>query len=305
MDMALADIDRGNICCGMARLGKRLSEARREFSRPDWLQFIDQRVRPHPLRAVVHRDPFTQRAFTKPRGYAGDAVMMDFIYGRPPQILNGLPSLTRRLFQYCTTTAAPTAVRYRRQLLADTIDGEAERAGRAIDVVAVAAGHLREADLSSAIHDGRAAVTAFDQDEQSLAVITRDYARYAVDARAGSVRHIIAGRTVLPASDLCYSAGLYDYLPDAAATRLSAAMFSSLRPGGVLLLVNFLPGISDAGYMESMMDWHLIYRSDAEMLRLLATVAPGDIAAVEQFHDPFDNITFLRATKVGQSQSAK
>src|SRR5262249_38418269 len=30
---------------------------------------------------VLHQDPFTYRAFSKPRGYAGDAVMMDYIYG--------------------------------------------------------------------------------------------------------------------------------------------------------------------------------------------------------------------------------
>jgi len=29
----------------------------------------------------VHADPLTYRAFSKPRGYAGDAVMMDHIYG--------------------------------------------------------------------------------------------------------------------------------------------------------------------------------------------------------------------------------
>jgi hypothetical protein len=47
-----------------------------------------------------------------------------------------------------------------------------------------AAGHLREADLSAAIHTGQAAVTAFDQDEESLDVITRDYAGYSVEAVA-------------------------------------------------------------------------------------------------------------------------
>src|SRR4051794_26007505 len=35
----------------------------------------------HPLRNLLHEDPFTFRAFSKPRGYAGDAVMMDYIYG--------------------------------------------------------------------------------------------------------------------------------------------------------------------------------------------------------------------------------
>ena len=35
----------------------------------------------HPLCDLLHQDPFTYRAFSKPRGYAGDAVMMDYIYG--------------------------------------------------------------------------------------------------------------------------------------------------------------------------------------------------------------------------------
>lgn len=34
-------------------------------------------VRAHRLGAIVQQDPFTRRAASKPRGYAGDAVMMD------------------------------------------------------------------------------------------------------------------------------------------------------------------------------------------------------------------------------------
>ena len=35
----------------------------------------------HAVRDLLLNDPFTYRAFAKPRGYAGDAVMMDYIYG--------------------------------------------------------------------------------------------------------------------------------------------------------------------------------------------------------------------------------
>ncbi|HEX6984701.1 MAG TPA: hypothetical protein VF170_04960, partial [Planctomycetaceae bacterium] len=32
--------------------------------------------RAHALHGLIQQDPFTSRAFTKPRGYAGDAVML-------------------------------------------------------------------------------------------------------------------------------------------------------------------------------------------------------------------------------------
>jgi hypothetical protein len=111
MDQALIDIERGNISCGMARLAGRLTTVRRGLARQEWLQFIENRVRPHRVREVVHLDPLTKRAFSRPRGYAGDAVMMDYIYGRPPAELQHSPDVVRRLYSYCTTTGAPTAVR--------------------------------------------------------------------------------------------------------------------------------------------------------------------------------------------------
>ena len=134
---------------------------------------------------------------------------------------------------------------------------------------------------------------------ESLALVRRDYARYGVEATAASVRRIITGRTMLPASDVSYTMGLYDYLPESAAVQLTTVMFNALRPGGTLLIANFLPNIMDAGYMESMMDWHLIYRDDAEMLALTRALPVGDVSGIDQFHDPFDNITFLRVSKRG------
>jgi hypothetical protein len=222
---------------------------------------------------------------------------MDYIYGYREKELRSLPDPVGRVFDYCTGTAAPQAVRFRRQVVAENIDAAAARGSRPIDVVALAAGHLREVDLSLAARTGGAAITAIDQDEASLDQIGEDYSQYGVQTIAASVRDVLTGRRQLPASDLSYTAGLYDYLPDSAATRLTTVMFEAIRPGGTLLLANFLPNILDAGYMESLMDWHLIYRGDDEMRELAGGVPPGDIAAMEQFHDPFDNITFLRLTK--------
>ena len=37
---------------------------------------------PRPIFALCQEDPYTRRAFEKPRGYAGDAVMLDFFRPR-------------------------------------------------------------------------------------------------------------------------------------------------------------------------------------------------------------------------------
>jgi extracellular factor (EF) 3-hydroxypalmitic acid methyl ester biosynthesis protein len=297
MNAALHQINSGLLLSGMSRLNSVLTETRRRLPVSEWNEFVKTQVMTHPVREVVHTDPFTYRAFSKPRGYAGDAVMMDYIYGYASPEVDGLAGRSRRVFDYCTGAPAPEAVRFRRRVLAETIDAAAARANRSIEVVAVAAGHLREADLSTAVRSGLARVTAIDQDEESLGVVKGAYAQYGVQTTPASVRQVLAGRAKMPASDLSYTAGLYDYLPDAAATRLTTLMFEALRPGGTLLVANFMPDIADVGYMESLMDWHLIYRSDAEMLALAGGVPRSGLAGVEQFHDPFDNITFLRLTK--------
>ena len=305
MDIALNHINHGEISIGISHLVECLSRARQRLSRSDWARFAETQVLTHGVRSVVHEDPFTYRAFSKPRGYAGDAVMMDYIYGYRLAEQEDLSDMGRRLFQQTTRLPAAEAVRFRRRVLAETIDAEAERVGRPIDVVALAAGHLREVDLSTAVRTGAASVTALDQDEESLALVHREYAKHGVQAVPTSVRHILGGRTKLPASDLSYTAGLYDYLTEPVATRLTSLMFEALRPGGSLLLANFLPNIHDVGYMESLMDWQLIYRDDAEMLALAGGIPCGEIASIAQFHDPFDNITFMKVSKAGGNEEAR
>src|SRR6185503_16334963 len=74
-----ASIHNGNLAVALEDLFEDLS-LRREEEPETWPDFARSCL-DHPLRHVLHQDPFTYRAFSKPRGYAGDAVMMDYIYG--------------------------------------------------------------------------------------------------------------------------------------------------------------------------------------------------------------------------------
>ena len=132
---------------------------------------------------MLHQDPFTYRAFSKPRGYAGDAVMMDYIYGmgETAEAARNATAMGRAIFRHMATRPSARAVRYRRQLLASLIDGTASKGGNS--VFALAAGHLREVELSTAIPSGGIErFVAMDQDADSLAVVARDYAALGVEA---------------------------------------------------------------------------------------------------------------------------
>ncbi len=76
--------EQGNLPASLDNLRAGLRRARAAAPSPDaWRADVDRHVRPHPILGVSHESPFVHRCFTKPRGYAGDAVMLDFIYRHP------------------------------------------------------------------------------------------------------------------------------------------------------------------------------------------------------------------------------
>src|SRR5262245_54284527 len=97
-------------------------------------------IRKHPLFELCQQDPYTARAFQKPRGYAGDAVMMDFVYsGRAPEETS---HLGRQIFTATTRVPMGLSVLYRRALLHSYINDHVARRP-ACRILSVASGHCR------------------------------------------------------------------------------------------------------------------------------------------------------------------
>jgi hypothetical protein len=296
LDLAGHQIQDGRIAFALDALFEDL-RARREEEPGVWPEYA-RACLSHPVRNLLHQDPFTYRAFSKPRGYAGDAVMMDYIYGMGGAVETAREAtpLGRAIFEYIATHPSAQAVRYRRELIASMVDQVAKNGGTR--VLALAAGHLREAELSRAVRGGALEeYVAFDQDEKSLAVVDRDYERFGVRARQGSVRHILAGKVNPEQFDFVYAAGLFDYLNEPVAKSLTRRMFEITNPGGWMLIPNFLGTIPERGYMESFMDWHLIYRDHADMRALAGALPANEVAGYRIFDDPVDAITYLLVTK--------
>jgi SAM-dependent methyltransferase len=74
--------------------------------------------------------------------------------------------------------------------------------------------------------------------------------------------------------DLVYSAGLYDYLPDAIARRLTRRLYSMLKPGGKLFIGNLEESADSTWMMEFVSAWFLEYRTEESMLELASPLSP-------------------------------
>src|SRR5947209_2837399 len=69
---------------GMNDFVHELDRIRRDVPASLWLQLIGNVVGRHRILGQLHQEPLTRRAFEKPRGYAGDAPLLDLAYRDRP-----------------------------------------------------------------------------------------------------------------------------------------------------------------------------------------------------------------------------
>jgi len=298
LDDVWGKLQGGQVERGMNQLMPGLRTTRLASEPREWARLVQVCLN-HPLCGLLYQDPFTHRAFHKPRGYAGDAVLMDYIYSREegwPQP-TGTSDLGCKIFEYLTATPACEGVRSRRAFVADLLDRLIDEVHRP-HILSIAAGHLREASLSAAVRRKKIGrYVALDADAESLKEVGRCYGRFGVEISHNSIRQLLTQKTDLGLFDVVYSTGLFDYLQQTTAQRLVGVMFQMLRPGGRLIVANFLPGIPDLGYMESYMDWKLVYRSRLDMVDMSANIPQAQIRDIRIFTEENQNIIFLQVTR--------
>jgi SAM-dependent methyltransferase len=289
----------GETVQGMRVLFSTLGHARSVLVSEDWKQFC-RACLTHPVRELVHQDPITRRSFARPRGYPGDAVLLDLMYQTEMPERARASKLGQEICQFMYEQPSAISLRGRRDLLAWRLNGLSEEVPDA-RILSVACGHLREAQRSRAVHERRLGrFLAVDQDPKSLAVVQRELVPLGIEAIPGSVKALLKGQLAFSDLDFIYAAGLYDYLPQPLAIRLTRLLFSMLRPGGKLLLANYTDTTFDSGckaYMEAFMDWWLLYREEHEVREWLQDVPRSELATHRLFRDDIGNLIYLEAVR--------
>lgn len=291
LNTAHAHCEQGDYPLAFQYLTDKLSKLYDSVNKND-LSSIRDIVREHPIFHVCQQDPYTNRAFTKPRGYAGDATMLDYVYsGTPP------PQATPHglgIFKCTTQSSMGLSVLFRRTLLTAYINNAVLK-DQSARILSIASGHCREVSGSIVLSDTyKGDFIAFDQDDISCSEV--DYVYH------GKVKTIVSKvKNIWPPSslelgqfDLIYSSGLYDYLPNSHALKLSNALKARLKPRGRLVVGNFSPTSTGRGYLDLIMDWRLIYRNQKELINLF-----GDLKEFNKnvYDDPYQNITYIDIIK--------
>ncbi len=251
----------------------------------------------------IFQSPFTKRSFEKPRGYAGDFEMMRQIYAND--------SFSTTLFGCCVENAVqrhqePNAVRNRSGFLAEKIISELKSTDRPLNFLSVASGPAEElkkvlAEVDATTLD-RATFWLLDQDEDALKYAQRNIKTAALAANKPinikllnlGIKQVLVNGLPAKEFDLIYSAGLFDYFTDPVATRAAKALADGLNPGGQLVIGNFNIGSPNWFGMLTLFDWHLILRSEQDLLRLYDV--PGCSARVES--EP-ENVNLFCSVKKG------
>jgi SAM-dependent methyltransferase len=243
------------------------------------------------------------RARQKPRGYAGDDIMLTQIYERTV----GGGALGRLFDEYFQQLDAPEAVRGRIDFSARAIVEAARKSEQAeFHLKSVGAGPAIDVQLALQQWPDAAPpadVTLLDLDQEALDRAQARLAPLLPNDRLRVARENLyrlptqeSKAALLAESDFLVCLGLFDYLDDRDAETMLRTFWQSLRPGGELLVGNFAPHTQSRGYMEWIGNWRLIYR-DRDQFAHLAERAGIPRAAFRIEAEPQGVDLLLRAER--------
>ncbi len=236
----------------------------------------------HPLTMC---SPFVHRTYTKPLGYAGDYEMMNMMLGETDT--SALNTYAKIVHSYHIKAAAPEAHRNRIVMLEERLKTEAIRVteeGRPFTVLNIACGpalevqrFIRNEELSnhSVFHlmDFNQETIKYTEERIQNAVKESShrpmvkFIHKSIDTMLKEVYEKVNSNS--PTYEMVYCAGLFDYFTDQTCKQLLPLFMDWVRIGGLMTITNVHPHNPDRHQMEHLLEWHLYYRDEEDMLSLL------------------------------------
>jgi hypothetical protein len=251
-----------------------IESIRKDLSQERWHEYCREADRLAAWREFLFADPYTYRAFSKPRGYPGDAALMDFTY-RHPSIFQHIASASeigQHIYRFTSASKQSDSARRRLSLVAENIR-LAALLKKKIRVISFASGHCRELESLYDINERIEDITIYDGDSASMDEAVSAYGSiFHLSPHKGNILRLKPSD--LKVADLVYSMGLFDYLGGRLAKKMIQIMAKTVAPGGTLIVGNLAHDAANLAYCESVMDWWMIPRSHEDMIDLGRVLVP-------------------------------
>lgn len=220
--------------------------------------------------------------YRKPLGYAGDFIMMNYIYNYHDGAYIGATTFERLMNHYTCSIPISKSNIGRKEFLKQQILSTIERCEHP-RILSVGSGPLRE--LTELVREGRfskpiqfscvdfeqKAVEYFKSEIETLEVAKRSLV--SPEVIIGNIVSIIRNKSVreqLKGYDLVYVFGIFDYLSDRLSSALLHQLYESAGEKGRLIVVNAsLDTSSHRAYYELLGEWNMYHRTESEVLRWL------------------------------------
>ena len=232
----------------------------------------------HPL---VLCSPFMHRTFKKPLGYAGDYEMVRMMTLEPFSGSSLFAKLLNAFFLYTPPVVAhrnriDTLVRY---LESESLPSRGRPAR--IKIFNLGCGPAAEIQrfMKNTERSSQTDFTLLDFNDETVAfarqtmnqIKNQNHRATGIEVIKKSVTQLIKSHAAFKTGsyDLVYCAGLFDYLSDNVCTMLLEIFYDLAAPGGLVLVSNVEASNPSRGWMECMVDWHLVYRNGMQMREII------------------------------------
>ncbi len=230
------------------------------------------------------RSRFSERAYYKPKGYAGDFLMIEMLYQNKPA---GDGKIGKLIDGWFLQTPAACAIRARRLLLkAKLLELTAEKiqSGKQIHILNLACGANRELFdfIAECKHSELINALCIDIDSEALQFTNQNVNTFphmaSIRLMSENLVKWSLGRSnqAIGEQDIIYSSGLTDYLEKRLFIALINKCYEHLRPGGVFMVGNFSPRNPNKAFMDHIFQWKLIHRSEEDMVAIFQETSFGD-----------------------------
>jgi SAM-dependent methyltransferase len=279
-DLELAELAR----CITDSLDACAQMERQIADQPELLKGVQARYR-EAIWPWLGKSWFIQRSFSKPRGYPGDYFLLNSIYDRTIKSRGLGGYLDRYILDSTLGRAVVARLKAAREFLTSEVDA---RNGRA-RILNVACGPGREyVDGFLANEASDVEITLVDNDTVALDFVRENVAPHMapqiqMNFQRYNALRMVSGKTNVAhfgRSDVIYSVGLCDYIPDDYLIPMLRGWRESLADGGVVYVAFKDQELYDKAVYQWLMDWYF-YQRTFEDCRNLFVEAGYDMDQME------------------------